>query len=238
VPSKEDEKRLPHGELSELVRKRQEATETLRRNGVRLFIIEKLKNTSIYRRVILSELDLDKPISNFTAKIPITIDLLKSNEVDELAAFCSRVRNPSLTASETRNRLTAGHLCSVARHHGQIIHFSWAAIDSFHIGELGLRIRLAPGQVCGYDMYTAPEFRNLGVARARMAWTLKYLQKAGYRRLIAWALPENEPSRRAGRNVGVWTDGWLARITLGPIAFTLYRPMRNEPAAEDGIDHA
>jgi len=219
---------LRNERLTELAKKRREAVDLLRRKGIRHCITEILRITSIYRTAILSELKLDRPIPNVPAHVPIVIDLLNPNAVDELAAFCDRVHYRSLAASEIRSRLNQGHLCFVARHNGQIIHFSWAAFDSCYVEEVGLRIHLAPSEGYVYDMYTSPEFRSKGVARARIGWTLTYLRNAGYKRVYSFVLPGNIASQRASKDLGFTTDGWLSRITLGPLALTLYRPIRNE----------
>jgi RimJ/RimL family protein N-acetyltransferase len=206
-------------DLHKVAPKLRRAPELLRENGVRGFILKILSITKVYRRVLLEERDLDEPIPRIIASVPIVVDLLTREEVDDLAAFLDY-----LTTSEIRRRLDAGHLCFVARHRRRIVHASWATVDVGHLGEVGLQIRLKPDEAYLSQMRTAPEFRNKNVARARISWTLTYLHNAGFRRVISDVLPENKASQRASAPLGFKQIGWVARIILGPLKITLFRP--------------
>jgi GNAT superfamily N-acetyltransferase len=167
--------------------------------------------------------DLSQPIPNISAKLPIDIALLKSDEVGELAAFCDR-NYPALRLAEIRNRLDSGHLCFVARYNRRIVHASWAVFQIYHMRFLRLRYRLQPDEAWLYDMHTDPEFRNQHVARARVAWTFTYLRDVGYKRVISEVLVENKASQASTEPLGFRLLGWLARIMVGPLQITLYKP--------------
>jgi GNAT superfamily N-acetyltransferase len=197
--------------------------EFLRENGFKRFIIKIMEITSIYRRVILVQRDLNEPIPKLSAKVPIAIAVLKSDEVDEFAAFCAR-NHPDLTEAAIRGRLDSGWLCFVARHKGTIVHASWAIFNVFHLHYLKMLMHLDSDEVYLDDMLTAPEYRNKHIARARVAWTFAYLRDAGYSRVIGDAIPENDAAQRSTLTLGFRETGLLVRILLGPLKITLYKP--------------
>lgn len=197
--------------------------EFLRENGFRRFIIKIMEITSIYRRVIVEQRDLNEPIPNVSANVPIAIAVLKSDEVDELAAFYAR-NHPELTKAAIRGRLDSGEVCFVARHNGTIVHASWAIFDVFHLHYLKMLMHLDSDEVYLDDMHTAPEYRNKHIARARIAWTFAYLRDAGYSRAISDVIPENDAAQRSSLTLGFQETGLLVRILLGPLKITLYKP--------------
>jgi GNAT superfamily N-acetyltransferase len=167
--------------------------------------------------------DLNEPIPNITAKLPIDIAVLKPDEIQELDAFCER-NYPTLTSTEIRNRLNSGQLCFVARYNGRIVHASWAAFEIFRMPFLRLRYRLQPDEAYLYDMHTEREFRNQHIARARVVWTFTYLRDIGYKRAISDTLAENKVSLASTEPLGFRLLGKVARIIVGPLQVTLYKP--------------
>jgi len=204
------------------------AAKSLRQNGIKGAIVRVLLSSLIYRRVLLSDRDLTQPIPEVSAKLPIDIALLKPDEIGELVAFCER-NFPTLTPTEIRNRLDSGQVCFVARYNGRIVHASWAAFQVFHMPFLRMRYLLKPDEAYLYDMHTDPEFRNQHVARARVAWTLAYLRDVGYKRAISDVFVENKASQASADPLGFRTFGLLARIIIGPIRITSYKPYPVNP---------
>jgi predicted GNAT family acetyltransferase len=55
---------------------------------------------------------------------------------------------------------------------------------------------MAPGDVHIYDKLSLPAYRGHGISNALRMHHLRYLQRAGYRRVIVAVLPENASSLR------------------------------------------
>jgi len=198
--------------------------ESLRKNGVKQIIISILQITTIYRRVILVERNLKEPIPTIVAKMPVVVDLLQLNEVEDLAAFCAR-NYPTLTETKIRRRLSQGQLCFQARYNESIVHAIWVAFGVFSHPYLGLRIHLSSSEAYLYDAHTASEFRNRGAALASLIGVITYLHDAGYSFVKSDVIPPQKS--RSTPLLGFQVIGWLARIVIGPIKLTLFKPIGN-----------
>ena len=199
------------------------AREVLRVHIVRTFWFKALAATA-YRRVVVMECRLDAPIVQMTARAPVIVGLLTEADVDEYATF-----RPDADAAEIRRRLVAGHRCFVARHEGRIVHAGWAATREAWIEFLGRPFPLEPGDVYQFDSYTAPAFRGLDLATARVTWMARFLRDAGFRRLLAVVWPENRAAFRPLEKAGYRAVGTMGYIRLACWQRHFYR--RKRPSA-------
>ena len=194
------------------------AIKVLREEGIKSFWFKLLSEMNCYRRAIFLERLLEVPISETKASLPVAIDLLKKNEVDEYVKF--RV---GASPSRTADRLGAGRLCFVARHEGQIISACWATIHGIWYPYLACEIRPALNEVYAYDGSTKPDFRGHSIFPGILAEMMRYFRAVGYGRMIIGVEPENKSSLGAIRKAGFHPFGIMGYIKIGPWRREFYK---------------
>jgi GNAT superfamily N-acetyltransferase len=79
-----------------------------------------------------------------------------------------------------------------------------------------------------YELYLAPVFQGMGFGKQLFLAARSVLQKQGRRRLVVWALAENEPAcafyGRLGGKPGVTAPEHYGNVTLNRVAF-LWEPV-------------
>ena len=165
---------------------------------------------TVYRRVVVLERPLDQPIRPVTARLPVAVGLLTESELDQYVTF-----RPGADPAKVRRRLRAGHQCFVARHRGAIVHAGWAAPRNAWVEYLGCEFPLEPGDVYQFGSYTAPAFRGLDLAAARVTWMAEFLREAGARRLLAVVWPENTQAFRPLEKAGYRVVGIMGSVGVG-----------------------
>ena len=140
---------------------------------------------------------LDGDITEIPARVPLTMELLKTTEIDEYLAF----RNETDTA-ELYRRLNEGTCCFVARSEGPIVHAVWAARRRAWIDYLSCEIQLGPDAIYIYDSFTSPGFRGKNIAPFHANKILQYFRDAGYRHIFVAVLPENKAGLNALEKAG------------------------------------
>jgi RimJ/RimL family protein N-acetyltransferase len=170
----------------------------------------RLRGQTFYRRVVVMECRLDGPLPEITSRLPTRIALLTVAELDDYARF-----RPDQEPATIRRRLDQGHRCFVAWHEERVVHAGWAAIRAAWIDYLGCEFPLGPGDVYQFDSHTAPEFRGLDLAAARVAWMARFFRDRGARRLLAVVWPENRPAFGPLEKAGYRRCGWIRVLRLG-----------------------
>ena len=100
------------------------ALAVLHDEGPRVFWIKLLSGLGVYRRLFLLERSLADPIDETASAVPLDIDLLTRDDVDECPAL-----GPDSVRSTIVELLEAGSLCFVARHDGRAVGTCWFAPD-------------------------------------------------------------------------------------------------------------
>jgi len=161
---------------------------------------------------------LDRPLPEVTPRVPVRIGLITA---DDLPAF-SRFR-PEVDRAAIRGRLEQGARCFAAWHEGQIVHAGWAVTRQARVEFLDCELPLEPGDVFQFDSHTAPAFRGLDLAGARIVWMARFYQEAGARRLLAVVWSKNTPAFRPLEKAGYRRGGWIRAIRLGPWRRVIHR---------------
>jgi len=188
----------------------QRAAEVVRTDGLRSLWF-KVWGEVAYRRVALFVRNLETAPRPVTSVPPLQPGVLTADELPEYLAL-----RPEASAAEVQRRWAAGQQCFTARHQGRLVHACWAAHGRAWIAYLGREIELAPDEVYSYESFTAPDFRGHNAAAVRSVFMQTELIKAGVRRLVAVAVPDNYPAVRAIEKAGYVRAGtlrtmWLAR---------------------------
>jgi GNAT superfamily N-acetyltransferase len=164
------------------------------------------------------ECRLDRPLPEVSPRLPVRIGPLTT---DDLPAFL-RFR-PEADAAETRGRLERGTRCFAVWHEDQIVHAGWAVTRQARVEFLDWELPLEPGDVFQFDSHTAPAFRGLDLAGARVAWMARFYREAGARRLLAVVWVKNTAAFRPLEKAGYRRGGWIRAIRLGPFRYVLHR---------------
>jgi GNAT superfamily N-acetyltransferase len=109
---------------------------------------------------------------------------------------------PSLTQAmgfddpaEVLQRFAAGKRCYTGSVEGVLATYGWVTFDEELIGELGLRVRLMPGEAYIWDCATLPAYRGLRLYPALLWYIINDLRAEGLRRIWIGADADNIPSQ-------------------------------------------
>ncbi len=97
--------------------------------------------------------------------------------------------------AEVLQRFAAGRLCYTGNVEGVLTTYGWVTFDEELIGELGLHIRLAPGEAYIWNCATLPEYRGLRLYPALLGHIVNDLCTGGMRRIWIGADADNLPSQ-------------------------------------------
>lgn len=112
-------------------------------------------------------------------------------------------------AEQVRRRIAAGSRCYVAEVGGEWAAYGWVSFHEEHIGEIGLHIRLRPGEAYIWDCATMPAFRRLGLYTALLAHIAGALRAEHFTRIWIGADTDNTPSQ-----VGIAAAGFQPVVDL------------------------
>lgn len=96
---------------------------------------------------------------------------------------------------EVLKRFDAGKRCYIGNVEGVLATYGWVTFDEELIGELRLRIRLAPGEAYIWNCATSPEYRGLRLYPALLWHIINELRFQGLRRIWIGADADNLPSQ-------------------------------------------
>ena len=173
---------------------------------------------TVYRRLIVFARAMDEAPVPAPAKVALTVDLLDRQTIDEYLAL-----RPDTTASETERRLGSGQRCIVARHDGRPVAARWFATGRAELPYLDLVFDLPHGVGYGYDVYTAPKFRGLGISPSVRPHQEEILRAEGCRWLVGTAMPENQLGHRLVTMAGYESVGTVGCLRLGPLRMPVRR---------------
>ena len=131
--------------------------------------------------------------------------------VEQLARL--RQVNPRLPSDFYRDRLGAVQSCVIGVVDGNLVGVGWV-YDRAHPGRF---LRMGPRDVELRIVYSLPEYRGRGVARALIREACCWLRNQAFKRMYAVIHPNNFASSRAFSAIGFQRKGQLHRPALfGP----------------------
>jgi GNAT superfamily N-acetyltransferase len=185
------------------------AREVVREQGPKALWF-KLLGETVYRRLIVYEFRLDRPIPPAPVRAEIEFVFLGPDEVADYLRLLPKADPETVSA-----RLRQGHRCLVARADGKIVHVRWSSTTSVLVDVLGCVFTLAPGTELGYGTFTDPHYRRYGLARAVRVEMLHRLRDEGLERSLAIVEPENTPAVILNETFGVRRIGLIGRLGTG-----------------------
>lgn len=99
-------------------------------------------------------------------------------------------------AAPVLQRFARGRRCYIASVAGALASYGWVSFDEEVIGELGLRLRLAPGEAYIWDCATFPAYRGQRLYPALLGYTLRDLRAEGLCRVWIGADSDNLASQK------------------------------------------
>lgn len=193
---------------------RQVAGEVLRREGVARLLTRSWVAVRgiVYRDVVFVALDLMQAVPHVESRVPVVMRRLQH---DDMAAY-ARFRAQPVERLAAVRRLEQGDACVAAWLDDEIVSAGWYSFETAWVDDLGRGLRLAPGEVFGYDLYTTERQRGLGVASVRGRWAAEHFRDLGYRRIVAEISPHNLPVHGTAQRLGYDTLGRAGFVRLGP----------------------
>jgi hypothetical protein len=174
----------------------------------------------VYRDVILVALDVTHDVPDVARNVPVVTRLLGPDDLEAYARF----RAQSLENGQTRRRLEKGDACIAAWLDGEIVSAAWYSFETAWVDDIGRALRLAEGEVFGYDLYTAESQRGRGVASERGRWAAEHFRAEGFRSVVAGLSPQNLPVQGPAQKLGYDTLGRAGFFRLGPLRRDFVRP--------------
>ncbi len=101
-----------------------------------------------------------------------------------------------LDAAPVLERLARGRRCYIARVAGVLAAYGWVSFDAESIGELGLRLHLAPGEAYIWNCATLPAYRGQRLYPALLGYIVRELHSEGLRRVWIGADSDNLASQK------------------------------------------
>lgn len=101
-----------------------------------------------------------------------------------------------------QRRFARGRHCYIARVAGQLVSYGWITFDVEDIGELGLLMRLLPGEAYIWDCATLPSWRGQRLYPALLTHMLGELQRAGLTYVWIGMDADNLPSQTGAALAG------------------------------------
>jgi Acetyltransferase (GNAT) family len=103
---------------------------------------------------------------------------------------------------EVIKRFDAGKQCYIGNVENVVVTYGWVTYDKEMIGELGLNIRLLPGEAYIWDCATLQDYRGLRLYPSLLWYIVGELRSQGVRRIWIGADADNLPSQVGMRLCG------------------------------------
>lgn len=173
-------------------------------------------------------LDLDSPMpSGIVPRVPATFQRLGPETALQLAQSMG-LDDPA----EVYHRFATGRRCYAAFVEGRLAAYGWVSFDREEIGELGICIRLLPGEAYIWNCATLPAYRGQRLYPALLAYMISELHAEGLRRIWIGADADNVASQ-----VGIAQAGFrpIADMVIACV-IALRRPwLRGRPGVPEHL---
>lgn len=171
--------------LRRYVRQEGIASATLRAIAAVAGLVYRSETAYILARPVSQESDAS------TSLEAITIELLREDQIDQLAQVGYSERG------EIARRMQNGQKCIIAKHLGDILHYSWLTSKSEYAGEIEMMIPVETGEAYLYNCRTLTRARGKGIFPAVIARALDEAGRSGASVMLALVSEHNKPSLKA-----------------------------------------
>lgn len=146
-----------------------------------------------YRRLVVIERHIEKKQSmigsnikksEFSAKRVMNINGLLETKIKK--ALLRMDFHPPFDIKEAKRRLKDGYFFIILEHNGEVIGWSWAAVNSIYIPEIEKEVNLGNRTAFSFNTYINKHYRNKGLNRLLFQMQLKSLSEEHFS--IIWGL--------------------------------------------------
>jgi hypothetical protein len=159
---------------------------------------------------VIWTLNLDEPTPMITPLVAATFRNAGRESITALAT--ASAENSS---AEIEERLERGRRCFTAWVGEALAAYGWVSFDEEFIGELGLRLRLLPGEAYIWNCVTLPRFRQNYLYSALLSYMLSELRGDPLCRAWIGADFDNIPSQRGIARAGFRRVAELMVVSVG-----------------------
>lgn len=166
----------------------------------------------LVRRKLVFDAPLDD-IQRATARIPVRFrfgdegDLMRLSESSH--DYDKAARQFSLERLQAGDRLILAE--SKAGRGNEIVFYGWLMFGQIDMGVRNY-LKLSPGAVCSYRLFTTPSHRGQKLCAAYFAFIRDRLEAMGQRRVLLWVEARNRISRRVHETAGFRPIGSIWHI--------------------------
>ncbi|MGZ3626989.1 MAG: GNAT family N-acetyltransferase [Ktedonobacteraceae bacterium] len=136
-------------------------------------------------------LDLSEP--SIIAPVP-RVHVQFQSVGSESAPLLAKAMGPG-SSEEVIERFSAGKHCYIGNVENELATYGWVTFDKEMIGELGLNIRLLPGEAYIWNCATLQAYRGLRLYPSLLCYIVGALRSQGLRRIWIGADADNLPSQ-------------------------------------------
>lgn len=165
-------------------------------------------------------LDFSQEFPPSVNQIPVHVEELKLEDFDQVVDL---YRSRNVSVERLRARLDQGEICYVIKSRERVVSLFWLQLGEAYSERLDRHYPLSPTEIYAYDSYTAPDFRGKGLSTAVPNLVAKPFLERGYRCLIGFVVPVNQPAKRAVKKRAFQTVGVTGFVELFGIRLYFHR---------------
>ena len=133
---------------------------------------------------VFFEADLDHTVVAMPAGTQLSPRLFQGpSETEKVCELLAAMDN---SREELQRRMLRGDLVSIGFVGEEPVAYTWMTFQNANVNELGLVLRLEPGELVQYDTFVAPQWRGRGFQYPLNVPGLNYVREHGYRKTLAW----------------------------------------------------
>lgn len=167
--------------------------------------------TTFYRRLVVFSRSFNA-LPDLKATIDVSSRLLTAHDVDAYGAF-----HPHDSRSTFLARLGAGFYCTAVFYGDHIVHTGWVSTGPCPLPYLHCTLVPPSSSIYQFSGYTAPTFRNLGIARVRLLFNMRHFQAQGFSQSTGVVATENKPGLATYKALGHRPIGLFGCWQFGPL---------------------
>jgi RimJ/RimL family protein N-acetyltransferase len=148
-------------------------------------------------------------ILNVTAKIPVEVVIGTPTHID-----MARGLFPEQKLEQFRQRLADGKMWILALAEGKVVYSTWLTFQDEYEPNLGIWVKLVPGEAYNFNSYTIPGFEGLGLYTLCLTHVMKYSAKNGAQKLLGLVFPDNRAVRSVMKKLGFREKELITRVSF------------------------
>jgi ribosomal protein S18 acetylase RimI-like enzyme len=160
-----------------------------------------------------------------TAKIDFEVKFLDPDSCKKIAFENKWQANFTVDINEI---LEDSDLSVIAEVKGHLVYWTQIAFKTAHVDEIERRISVDSESAYVYGVYTAKNFRKVGIASSVMAKVAEHLHERGIRRIFLFVDQHNQSMLKIAGTAGFEQLGKVKLIRIGKLKLCRYtRNMKN-----------